>query len=166
MGKCALFLFVFEPMRKQNIRHELPETTVERIRAICHQHQAELIDYTVRDTTGSIIIELFIDNRDGVTHDLCQAISTDIEPLLESDPALSAVVRLDVSSPGVDRPLIYPWQYIKHNGRLLRVTTLQNDTYSGYLRSVSDAAITLESTAGVVTLPFTDIKQAVVQLEW
>lgn len=153
-------------MHKQKTTYELPEKTVDALRTICQQHQAELLDYTVRGRVGSLILELFVDNRDGVTLELCQAISSDVEQLLESDPELSTISRLDVSSPGVERPLQFPWQYPKHIGRLLAVHTADGQHFTGYLRSTSDTAITLDCTDDIVTLPYSSISRALVQLEW
>lgn len=166
MGNNALFLFAFERMHNTMSQQDLSEDIIEEIRSICRQHRAELIDYTLRGSKSARILELFIDNYDGVTHDLCQAISTEVELLLDSNPTRLSIARLDVSSPGVERPLAFPWQYPKHQGRLLAVHTTSGQVYTGYLRSVSEAAITLECKSEIVTLPFPIIDKAFVQLEW
>jgi len=144
----------------------LPETTIERIHQLCRKHSAELIEYTLRGQPHALILELFIDSVEGVTHALCEAISRDLEPLFEADPALADVVCLDVSSPGVDRPLQFEWQYPKHLGRKFSVYTHDGAQYRGRLRSTSSHAIELECAGQTVTIPFSAIARANVEIDW
>ncbi|KXB98303.1 MAG: hypothetical protein AA908_02615 [Chlorobi bacterium NICIL-2] len=144
----------------------LPEETLERIRHICRQHNAELLDCHVRGQRHALILELFVDSVESVTHALCEAISRDLEPMLDTDPQLADVVRLDVSSPGVDRPLEYHWQYPKHVGRLLSVRTSDGTTYRGRLRSCGEQSIVLDCSDQTVSIPLSAITRAHVELEW
>jgi ribosome maturation factor RimP len=73
---------------------------------------------------------------------------------------------LDVSSPGVDRPLEYHWQYPKHIGRMLSVHTDDGTTYRGRLRSCGEQAIVLDCSDQTVSIPFSAITRALVELEW
>lgn len=159
MGDGALFLFAYR-------MHMIPDETLDRIRQVCRQHNAELIDCKVRGQRHACILELFIDSVESVTYTLCEAISRDLEPMLDTDPNLSDIVRLDVSSPGVDRPLQYHWQYPKHLGRRLSVLTSDGATYHGRLRSCGEQAIVLDCSDQTVSIPLSAITRALVELEW
>ncbi|MCX7937375.1 MAG: hypothetical protein N2971_06695 [Chlorobi bacterium] len=140
--------------------------TLEQLRAICRRHNAELLDYSFRGHVSARILELFIDSVENVSHELCEAISRDVEEYIESIPELSGIARLDVSSPGVDRPLMYSWQYPKHIGRLIRIRTSDGEEYTGRLRSASETAVVLDCNGNIVTIPFSAIQTAHVVLEW
>ncbi|MCX7930359.1 MAG: hypothetical protein N2663_06535 [Chlorobi bacterium] len=144
----------------------LPDSTVETIRQICRRHDAELLDYTLRGRSDSQILEIYIDNRDGVTHDLCRRISGDIELLFDRDPPFKSIARLDVSSPGVDRPLQQWWQYPKHTGRLLTVHLIDGTIVGGRLLLADAQHITIKTEHDILTIPFVQISSAIVQLEW
>ena len=76
------------------------------------QHGAEVIDLVVRGDRMHRVIELFVDSEGGVTLDLCQEISKSLVQEIEKNKTLAGTYRLDVSSPGLDRPLKFPWQYL------------------------------------------------------
>ncbi|MCX8051635.1 MAG: hypothetical protein N3B17_07080 [Chlorobi bacterium] len=149
-----------------SIKQELSEATLDRIRTICRSHNAELIDYSLRGRQRSLVLELFIDSPDSVTHELCEQISRQIEVVLDTDPTLEGLSRLDVSSPGVERPLLYPWQYPKHCGRSFVVRTNDGTENRGILRDVRSDAIVLDSEEGLIEIPFTAIASSRVELEW
>lgn len=145
---------------------ELPTPTIEAIRAICHKHNAELLDYTLRGGKQSRILEIFVDSVEGVTLSLCESISRDIEHELGNDPIWSDIARLNVSSPGIERPLQYHWQYPKHVGRLLTVHFSDRSICTGRLHSADKDSIVMECNGDMVTIPFANIVAAYVQLEW
>lgn len=153
-------------MPERSATTTLPSAILEQIVTICRHHQAELIDHVVRGRAGARILELYIDSVGSVTHQLCEQISRNVEELIADDANLDDIVRLDVSSPGVERPLRFPWQYHKHNGRLLSITTNDGQHFLGRLRSSSETAIVLDCDEDIATLPFSRIALSYVQVEW
>jgi ribosome maturation factor RimP len=92
------------------------------------QHGAEVIDLVVRGDRMHRVIELFVDSETGVTLDLCQEISRSLVQEIEKNKTLAGSYRLDVSSPGLDRPLKFPWQYRKHAGHVVQVVVDRSGT--------------------------------------
>jgi ribosome maturation factor RimP len=79
--------------------------------------------------------------------------------------------RLDVSSPGIDRPLRFPWQYRKHLGRSLRVVAAsgaEQRELVGTLTGVGDEGIVLDlgGETGAVSIRFPEIGEASVPAPW
>jgi ribosome maturation factor RimP len=68
-------------------------------------------------------VRLYIDHRDGVTHELCTRVSEVVGRALEEVDALSGPYTLEVSSPGVERPLRRPEHYEDQVGRTVYVKT-------------------------------------------
>ena len=139
----------------------------------CEQYGAHLIDILLRGRQGKPVIELFIDAENGVTSDVCTAVSREVEKVFEKRSAVEIPqsYTLIVSSPGIDRPLKFSWQYKKHVGRnvavRVKVGTLVTETI-GKLLSVSDEAITLEigKERGQTTVRFSEIADTVVKAPW
>ncbi|HTS00276.1 MAG TPA: hypothetical protein VML00_11015 [Bacteroidota bacterium] len=132
---------------------------------------AHLIDLVVRGAHGSTIVELFIDAEEGVTTELCSAVSREASLLIDARGWIRGAYRLDVSSPGIARPLKFPWQYRKHVGRTLLCTQRTGDgetSRTGRLLSVTPSAVLIEAAKGEapVEIPFHSLVQAVVKSPW
>jgi ribosome maturation factor RimP len=87
----------------------LQETTTAKIRSIAQpvlsDMRLELVDLEFKREGGSWILRFFIDKEGGVTLDDCAAFSREIDVVLEIEDLIPAAYRLEVSSPGLDRPL-------------------------------------------------------------
>ena len=73
-----------------------------------------LIDLIIRGFTKNRVIEVFIDGKDYINAEDCSQISREINNRLQSIIEPDENYRLDVSSPGIDRPLKYIEQFPKH----------------------------------------------------
>lgn len=80
-----------------------------------------LLEVLFRGNERNRVIEIFIDGEDNLSADECARISREINQVIEENELLSSAYRLDVSTPGVDRPLKYLKQYKKHINRKLEV---------------------------------------------
>jgi ribosome maturation factor RimP len=149
-------------------RLNISENLQEEIRASVGTHDAAVVGLVCRGEARSRVFEVFVDNAQGVTLDLCREISRDLQVVLDRElPGIG--YRLVVSSPGLDRPLQHPWQFGKHLGRSLDVTvTGQEGTAKGRLQSVSDTGIVLdmESGKGNRSIAFDEILSAKVRPPW
>src|SRR5664279_4244237 len=83
---------------------------------------AHVVDYGVRGERGTRVIEVFVDSETGVTTELCSSISRAITAAADEEHIVQDGYRLEVSSPGIDRPLRFPWQYAKHVGRKIALS--------------------------------------------
>lgn len=121
-------------------------------------------------------LEVFIDSDTGVTFDTCRQVSRFLEHHIEQEGWLGEKYVLEVSSPGVDRPLILKRQYPKHVGRKLEVTLEAGASHTGTLVAVSEEHISIEEKVRVkegkrkktevirTEIPFESIKKAVVKI--
>lgn len=83
----------------------------------------EVIDVSFTKEGGTWYLRVFIDKPEGINHDDCQALSQRLsDELDEKDPIPQAYI-LEVSSPGIERPLKKPEDYVRFKGSLIRVTT-------------------------------------------
>jgi ribosome maturation factor RimP len=85
-----------------------------------------LIDVNFRGDNRFRIIEVFIDNEKGITTDDCSSVSKALNETIQLENLVNSNYRLDVSSPGVERPLKYLLQYSKHINRKLEIDYTEN----------------------------------------
>ncbi len=123
-------------------------------------------------------LDVFIDSDTGVTFEKCQSISRHLEKHLDEEGWLGDSYVLEVSSPGVSRPLQLLRQYPRNIGRVLEVSLKSGGSQKGALVAVGPQSITLEEkirvkegkkkTTQVVRsdIPFEDIKKAVVKISF
>jgi len=123
-------------------------------------------------------IEVFIDSDEGVNFSTCQQISRYLEHHIDEKGWLGEKYILEVSSPGVGRPLKLQRQYPKHIGRKLEVKQQEGETVTGTLTAVSDEGITLEEKTRVKEgkkkktvilkheVTFDNIKKAIVKISF
>jgi ribosome maturation factor RimP len=113
-------------------------------------------------------IVVYVDGDEGVSLESCTRISRALESILDEDPVLEGVYELEVSSPGVSRPLKFPRQYLKHKGRTLNITLADGTKLEGQLTATGPESITVETkgqvknTKDIREIPFEDIKEAYV----
>src|SRR3546814_11330188 len=90
-------------------------------------------------------LEVLVDGDQGISIQGCAAISRYVGFQLEENDAIAHAYRLEVSSPGIDRPLTMARQYRKNIGRSVQVSMQDNVTKTGKLLEVADNAITIRS---------------------
>lgn len=93
------------------------------------------------------VLSFLVDTDEGITIDKCARISRKLSAWLEETDPFDFPFSLEVSSPGLSRPLRIPRQYTKNIGRRLKVKTAEGKTVSGFLDAVSETGITLELDA-------------------
>lgn len=86
-------------------------------------------------------IEVFVDSDSSLTLNKCRIISRYLEKNLEEKGLVKDKYTLEVSSPGIGRPLSLMRQYVKNIGRKIRITDTENNKVEGRLSSVDDQQI-------------------------
>lgn len=116
-------------------------------------------------------LEVFIDSDTGLTLEKCQRISRYLESHIDEEGWLGEQYVLEVSSPGLSRPLKLTRQYLKNVGRKVEVTFNNGEIRTGLLKAANESGITLEEIVVKKTgkkkkkevvlteIPFDDIKK-------
>src|SRR4029453_8921103 len=118
-------------------------------------------------------ITVYVDGDEGVSLDSCTQISRILESILDKEPTLGGIYELEVSSPGVLRPLKFARQYLKHVGRNLRIEMKNGDIIEGQLTNTGSETIAVDlkpidkkSKPESKEIPFEDIKEAYVTIQF
>jgi ribosome maturation factor RimP len=134
------------------------------------QRGAFLVDISLRSEKGGKLVQAYIDTDKGITIEECAVISREFAQELDRVNLLQGSYRLEVSSPGIDKPLRMLRQYRKNVGRRFKVvhqSTETRTTLVGKLQSVEDERLTFETETGEsVTLDFTKIIESKEELPW
>lgn len=100
-----------------------------------------LVDIQLNNTK----LEVYIDTDEGVSFTKCRKLSRAIEAYLDEEKLLGEKYILEVSSPGISRPLKFKRQYPRNIGRKIEVTLLDNGKIKGILKKIEDDVLTIES---------------------
>ena len=114
----------------------LIESISEIASTILQSIDGYLVDVNVRGERGGSIVEVFVDTDKGITADECAQVNRYVSSELEKQNLISGRYRLEVSSPGLDRPLTMVRQYKKNIGRQVKIVTSvddQNNAVEGVL---------------------------------
>jgi ribosome maturation factor RimP len=115
------------------------------------------VEVLLVEVVGGETLRVFIDHPDGVSLDLCERVTHHLVELRER-------YALEVSSPGIERPLTKPAHFRRFLGRRARVRTRErrdgHKSFTGELVGASDEEVTIAAATGVVAIPYADIHRS------
>jgi ribosome maturation factor RimP len=115
------------------------------------------VEVLLAEVVGEETLRVFIDHPDGVTLDLCERVTHRLAELRER-------YALEVSSPGIERPLTKPAHFRRFLGRRARVRTRErrdgHKSFTGELVGASDEEVTIAASTGVIAIPYADIHRS------
>ncbi len=146
------------------------ETIAEIAQAILPGYTAYLVDVQVRGERGETLLQVLVDTDSGISIEHCAKISREIAGRIEELDLIQTRFRLEVSSPGLDRPLKVLQQYGTHTGRTVTVTWKEGEqerSEHGTLRGVDGTSVLVELPDGSIhTIAFDHIRECRHRLPW
>jgi ribosome maturation factor RimP len=151
------------------------------IEPVCAAHGVELVDVSVLREPGGAVLRVLIDRAapelpaegetpvgSGVSLADCQEVSRDLSVALDVNEAVAPKIhyRLEVSSPGLDRPLTRRRDFEKYAGKEVRVQTRMpmhgenRRRFAGVLRGIEGDTVRLEDGGATFEIPLTAIAKA------
>ncbi len=131
----------------------------------------ELFDLTFHKVGRRQILRMFIDKEGGVTLDDCQGASREISTLLDVKDIVPGSYSLEVSSPGINRPIRNEQEFQKYEGSKIKVrlfTGISNQkTFIGINRGVGENMLRLEISPGQeIHIPFHEVARANLEIDF
>jgi ribosome maturation factor RimP len=115
------------------------------------------VEVLLAEVVGGKLVRLFIDHPQGVTLELCERVTRQLTEVREQ-------YALEVSSPGVERPLTKPEHFRHFLGRRARVRTRDEHdgrrSFTGELLEAGDDGVTVAADTGVVSIAYADIHRS------
>jgi ribosome maturation factor RimP len=128
----------------------------------------DLEDVVIRQAGKRRLVRVVVDHHSGgLTLDLVASISREISRVLDESTVLgNSPFVLEVTSPGVDRPLRLPRHWSRAVGRLVLVTPTVGEPTEGRVLQAGDADAVLDVEGTETTVRYADVARAVVQVEF
>jgi ribosome maturation factor RimP len=148
---------------------KIEDKIVEIIKPEIDLFGVELIDFELLGKPGSFRLSIFVDKESGISVDLCTKISRKLTNLVDLDEMLGNHSRLEVSSPGVERPLKKIEEFQRKIGIELDVLYKIDKTekkIKGKLVRVTSDLLSLQARDSEVNIPLNSITKAVQALPW
>ncbi|WP_353571875.1 ribosome maturation factor RimP [Candidatus Albibeggiatoa sp. nov. BB20] len=117
-----------------------------------------------RGRKGAQLIRIFIDKSDGITIKDCEAVSHQISGVLDVEDPVQGQYTLEVSSPGLDRPLVTQAHFARFIGHQVQIRLTrplaERRNFSGTLLRIEDNEIVVLAEQTEYNLPYEQIDKA------
>jgi ribosome maturation factor RimP len=113
------------------------------------------------------LLRVAVDKDGGVNMDDLASATKEVDRLLdESNVMGQQPYLLEVTSPGIDRPLTLPRHWRRNESRLVKVTTQTKETITGRITEAADETVVLDVNGKSRTIAYADVAKARVQVEF
>jgi len=148
----------------KDIRQKVSELAIQ----VAEEQGMEVFDLELLGK-GKLLLRVIIDKEGGVTLDDCERFSRSFSALLDVENPIPGSYTLEVSSPGMDRPLKNMSDFEKNIGKLARVVTaekIRNQSFFiGRISGIEGNSIRLSVKGQEIPIPFDSISKARLEIE-
>jgi len=151
------------------IRWLMKENLEKLLVPILAAENADLVEMQINGKAGNQTIKVFIDCEGGTTLERCTKISREFSDKLEVEDVIPGKYRIEVSSPGLDRPLKKMQDFSRNLNREVDVVyedAMELKSFRGKIVDVSNEAVQLQGKQEFKTIPISKIKNGKVSLPW
>jgi len=124
----------------------------------------ELIEIEYQPNPKYGVLRLFIDKESGIQVEDCSAVSRQISAVIDVEDPVSGKFNLEVSSPGMDRPLRRAEDFQQFSGEVVKIKTSMpfegQRNFKGLLKGLEEDLVIVECDDKEVRLPITAIDKA------
>lgn len=144
---------------------QVADIVAELVEPVAQERGMELVDVEYKPHGRRSVLRLYLDHPDGVGLDALATVSREVSDLLDAHDAVPGQYTLECSSPGVNRRLRKPEDFIRFCGKSVRVRTSTpiagSRNFVGRLVSASNQGIEIEDEArGRLEVPLGAIERA------
>jgi ribosome maturation factor RimP len=143
---------------------EIIGTVRKLVLPILDDYGLELVDVEYLREPNGWVVRVFIEKEGGVTLSECTTVSRELGYILEVKEVIDHPYNLEVSSPGLDRPLKTEKDFQRFSGKKAVVKTAElidgRRNFKGTIRSIENGLVTLDNEGETWTIPFDEIAKA------
>ncbi len=140
------------------------------VRPVVESAGLELVEVSLRRERGRRVLRVTVDREGGVDLDTISETSERVSRRLDLEGYSPGPYSLEISSPGIERPLRTPRDFQRRMGERVRVKTAApmrgSRTHTGALVSADAEAIVIAADGGELLVPYADIASARMVFEW
>ncbi len=144
--------------------HPVTQEVMALIEPVLQEMQVELVDVEYVTQQGRWVLRVYIDREGGVTLDDCAQVSREIGDLIDVSEIIRNEYVLEVSSPGLNRPLRRERDFAWAVGKKIKVKVRQalegRKNFTGRLEAFKDGMLFLSMDTGQAVIPLADVEKA------
>ncbi len=151
-------------------KEEILEKVRQLAAPLAAEEGMELVDVEFGGGGGRQILRIYIDRQGGVSLEDCTSVSRALSAALDVEDPLQGSYDLEVSSPGLDRPLRTPEHFQKYAGEKVRVKTFgplpeceNRKTFVGILKGYENGKVVVDVDGKVFNVPHGQVSKANVE---
>lgn len=133
----------------------------------------ELVDVELKRQAGSVVVRVYVDKEGGIGLDDLQSVSEEVSAILDVEDPVASAYTLEVSSPGLDRPLRHEGDYRRFVGRLARLSSFEplegRRHWIGRIVGVEEGSVSLQLEAeggAIARLPLVKLAHGRLEVEF
>ncbi len=147
-----------------DVAEEITAKIINIAESLCESEAMELVHVEYHHEQRGLILRIYIDKLGGVTLDDCTLISRQLSDLLDIHIEDNTPYNLEVSSPGLDRPLVKEFDFQKFKGESATIKTAQpvdgQKNFKGILMGISEGVIKIDMDGRTIMIPHKLIARA------
>lgn len=136
---------------------------------VTQQFGLDLIEVELKGSKANMVVRVIVDADGGVKLETCAGVNRAIGDALDTADVMPGRYRLEVSSPGIDRPLRTPRDFQRNAGRAVHLRYRDQENIKekeGVIERVSESGVSLETDMGTLTIPFPAVDYGKVIIKW
>ena len=110
------------------------------------------------------LIRIYIDKAEGILVDDCEQASHAISAVFDVENIINDHYRLEISSPGLPRPLFYPWQFQENIGKMAKIKLIRlvdgHRWINGLIKTVNDETVEVDMADKSYPISWPNISKA------
>jgi ribosome maturation factor RimP len=148
---------------------EIIDRVKELISGYLKDNGIELVEITYRREQGGMTLRLLVDTPSGIRIDECEGLNNYLSELLDTEDVIQEHYIIDVSSPGLDRPIKTDRDFERSIDKTLEITTYEpidgRKTHEGRLVGIAKDGIVVESKGISTVIPRSKIAVARLKID-
>lgn len=140
------------------------------IQPIAESHGVELVDIEYTGSARGQLVRVFVDTETGIRMEQCERISRDIADILDQKDVIPSRYRLEVSSPGLDRPLKNARDFQRQLGRKVKISYSEHEdkikTITGIIEKVDETSMLVQLEKEQINIALVKILLAKIVPVW
>ncbi len=163
--------FLLDGALWKRMRQEVVSKIEEIAQRVAASEGIEVVEVEFKGGGGNQLVRISIDRPEGVSHADCELVSHQVGTILDVEDVVPGHYTLEVSSPGVERKLLKPSDYIRFQGKkakiVLREPVESQRHLQGTLAGLENGTVSLDTGAGrVLRFPLNQVERANLKFEW
>jgi ribosome maturation factor RimP len=155
------FYFGFKTMQQDSIAKRIDKIAADAAK----ENGVEFVHSEIVGSRRNAVVRIYIDKPEGVTIEDCSTVSRAVEAVMDAEDFMPSAYVLEISSPGLERPLFSIRDFERFVGKKAKLKTLEpingQANFNGRIAEVEASQIVFEDkTNGIVRIPFDRVEKA------